>query len=76
MHTDTIGDLAEAGADIFVSGPAIFQATHYIRKYNLVKNCPAAWREAVRRFDKRLMGQRDFGSSSISGVEEIELAEW
>lgn len=41
VHTDTIGNLAEAGADIFVSGSAIFESPDYIRNIYALK---AAWR--------------------------------
>jgi ribulose-phosphate 3-epimerase len=37
VHSDTIGDLAEAGADIFVSGSAIFQGADYIRNIDALK---------------------------------------
>ena len=37
VHVDTIGDLAEAGADIFVSGSAIFQGSDYARNINALK---------------------------------------
>ncbi len=40
VHTDTIGDLAEAGVDVFVSGSAIFDGPDYIRNVNALK---AAW---------------------------------
>lgn len=37
VHSDTIGDLAEAGADVFVSGSAIFQGADYIRNIDALK---------------------------------------
>ncbi len=40
VHTDTIGDLAEAGADVFVCGSAIFDGPDYIKNINTLK---AAW---------------------------------
>ena len=40
VHTDTIGDLVEAGADVFVSGSAIFQSHDYSESINALK---AAW---------------------------------
>jgi ribulose-phosphate 3-epimerase len=30
VHSETIGDIVKAGADIFVSGSAIFQDSDYI----------------------------------------------
>ncbi len=38
VHSDTIGDLAEAGADVFVSGSAIFQGADYIRNIDALKS--------------------------------------
>ncbi|MGO9312618.1 MAG: ribulose-phosphate 3-epimerase [Syntrophobacteraceae bacterium] len=38
VHVDTIGDLAEAGANIFVSGSAIFQGADYIRNIDALKS--------------------------------------
>ena len=46
VHTDTIGDLVEAGADIFVSGSAIFGNSDYIENINALK---AAWRPRKER---------------------------
>jgi ribulose-phosphate 3-epimerase len=40
VHTDTIGSLAEAGVDVFVSGSAIFNGPDYIRNINALK---AVW---------------------------------
>jgi len=41
IHTDTIGDLVEAGADIFVSGSSIFRNSDYIENIDALKT---AWR--------------------------------
>ncbi len=40
VHPDTIGDLAEAGADVYVSGSAIFDEPDYLKNVNALK---AAW---------------------------------
>jgi ribulose-phosphate 3-epimerase len=40
VHTDTIGDLVEAGADVFVSGSAIFQSRDYGGNIDALK---ASW---------------------------------
>jgi len=40
VHIDTIGELAEAGTDVFVSGSAIFDGPDYIRNINALKT---AW---------------------------------
>jgi len=37
VHSDTIGDLSEAGADVFVSGSAIFQGADYTRNIDALK---------------------------------------
>ncbi len=38
VHVDTIGDLAEAGANIFVSGTALFQGADYISHIEALKS--------------------------------------
>jgi ribulose-phosphate 3-epimerase len=40
VHPDTIGDLVEAGADVFVAGSAIFESDDYGRSIDALK---AAW---------------------------------
>jgi len=40
VHVDTVTDLVEAGADIFVSGSAIFDGSDYARNINALR---AAW---------------------------------
>jgi len=40
VHTDTIEDLVEAGADVFVAGSAIFQSHDYVKSIDALK---AAW---------------------------------
>jgi len=40
VHPDTIGDLVEAGADVFVAGSAIFQSHDYGKSIDSLK---AAW---------------------------------
>jgi ribulose-phosphate 3-epimerase len=40
VHKDTVGDLVEAGADVFVSGSAIFETDDYNKNISTLK---AAW---------------------------------
>jgi ribulose-phosphate 3-epimerase len=40
VHTDTIGKLAEAGADVFVAGSAIFESSDYAKSIDALKT---AW---------------------------------